>query len=600
MRSMGGRGRPRHARSAVLVALTMVGIAAVPAASAASPAIPGSQGSAIAVADLGVTGLATGSSVSAGSAGGAREISNADSGTDSPKVLVSGAPVPAGLPTSGPNPRPNRLARGNDGARGFNGLSHYDQRSAGTGVYAGTQWSLEPPDQALCVGNGAVVEAVNNALAVYDTHGNLRSGPTALSQFFQLTPEVNRTTGVIGEFISDPKCIYDAQTNRFFLTELMEDNGNNPGATGRNFQLIAVSRTGDPTGAWNMYRFDTTNDGLQGTPSHATCPCFGDQPLIGADANGFYISTNEFSDTAFNGAQIYAMSKWALAGGGPLTAIHFDGGPLAEGISYSVQPATSPAGSFARDNGGTEFFLSALQFGPGNYDNRIAVWALTNTSSLRWPHPSLSLSNTIIGSEVYGQPSPAGQKPGPTPLGTSLGEGLQYLNTNDDRMNQAVYADGQLWGALNTSIGDGTRTGIAWFDVSPNAGPRRLHASMEGQGYVSLAKDSVFFPSVAVNADGAALMGFSVSGPDFYPSTGYVTLSPDGSGPVHVSGVGAAPDDGFSGYVAYSGGNVARWGDYSTTVVDAYGRFWTAAEYIPNAPRTALANWGTFITSVSP
>jgi len=67
---------------------------------------------------------------------------------------------------------------------GFDGLTHADQRTAGTGVYTNTQYSLEPPDQGLCVGGGFVVEAINNAISVYDTSGNLLSGPEAFSQFW--------------------------------------------------------------------------------------------------------------------------------------------------------------------------------------------------------------------------------------------------------------------------------------------------------------------------------------------------------------------------------------------------------------------------------
>ena len=57
-------------------------------------------------------------------------------------------------------------------ATGFNGLSHLDQRNAGTGIYANTNPSMEPPDQGLCVGNGFVVEPINVALAVYNENGN--------------------------------------------------------------------------------------------------------------------------------------------------------------------------------------------------------------------------------------------------------------------------------------------------------------------------------------------------------------------------------------------------------------------------------------------
>jgi hypothetical protein len=68
-------------------------------------------------------------------------------------------PSPAGIPVvSSPG-----------AATGFNGLSHADQRTAGTGNYVDTQFSLEPPDQGLCVGNGFVVEPVNDALAVSST-----------------------------------------------------------------------------------------------------------------------------------------------------------------------------------------------------------------------------------------------------------------------------------------------------------------------------------------------------------------------------------------------------------------------------------------------
>src|SRR5205814_9387353 len=52
--------------------------------------------------------------------------------------------------------------------RGFIGLTHLDQR-----LYAGggNQFSTEPPDQGLAVGNGFVLEGVNAAINVYDTNG---------------------------------------------------------------------------------------------------------------------------------------------------------------------------------------------------------------------------------------------------------------------------------------------------------------------------------------------------------------------------------------------------------------------------------------------
>jgi hypothetical protein len=77
----------------------------------------------------------------------------------------------------------NAVTSSNPGFSGFSGITSLDQAAAGTGAYAGTQFDLEPPDQALAVGNGEVVEAVNNAIAVYDPSGNLLSGPTPMNQF---------------------------------------------------------------------------------------------------------------------------------------------------------------------------------------------------------------------------------------------------------------------------------------------------------------------------------------------------------------------------------------------------------------------------------
>src|SRR3989441_4284199 len=50
---------------------------------------------------------------------------------------------------------------------GFEGLNHYQQRYS----RGGNQFSIEPPDQGLCVGNGYVVEAVNEVMNVYNTAG---------------------------------------------------------------------------------------------------------------------------------------------------------------------------------------------------------------------------------------------------------------------------------------------------------------------------------------------------------------------------------------------------------------------------------------------
>ncbi len=527
--------------------------------------------------------------------------------------------VYADAPTTAPDPTSNNpVTSSNPGASGFQGLNHVDTRSQD----GGNAFSLEPPDQGLCVGNGFVVEAVNDVMVVFNQSGARVTPTSSMNSFFGLPVAINRTTGERGPFLSDPKCLYDAGTNRFFLTVLEED----PAPSVRAHTLIAVSQTSSPTGSWFLYSIDATDDGLNGTPSNPDCPCFGDQPLIGANADGFFISTNEFPSFVggFNGAQVYAMSKSGLVSGVAEKVVHINAGtiatPDAGGIWYSIQPSTTPPGSPTGkgQDKNTEYFLSALQFGPAPLDNRIAVWSLGNTSALVSGNPSaIKLDHTVIASETYGQPPDARQKAGPYPLGQFFGEGENRLAGNDDRMNQVVYANGNLWSGVNTVIGSGSSAtvGIAYFIVSPHLTGHNLTATMTNQGYVTVAGNSTLYPSIGVNPAGQGVMTFTVSGPDYFPSAAYASVSATtGAGAVHISGAGVGPADGFTGYAAEGGNGTERWGDYSAAVAGQDGSIWMAAEYISQSctlaqwtadptcggTRTQLANWSTFITHVIP
>jgi len=507
------------------------------------------------------------------------------------------------------------------GFRGFNGISHVDSRTANNG----NQFSIEPPDQGLCAGNGYVMEAVNDAVRVFDTQGNPLTGVQDINSFFHFPAAIVRgTPNQFGPSLSDPKCYFDPQVRRWFVSELMVDSGTNAGATGRSFNLLAVSQTDHPTGAFTIFMYDVTDDGQNGTPNHVGCPCFGDQPLLGTDNFGVFQSTNEYGAISFNGAQIYAISKTqivaaAASASAPLpVVVHIDASqqllPFG-GLSYTIQPATSPTGGggVSEPQGGVEYFLSALQF-VDTFDNRIAVWAVTNTRSLSGNSPALRLSFAVISSETYGQPNPAVQKAGEFPLGTSLGDTEEFLNTNDDRMNQVVFAGGVLYGGVNSllNVGGAEQQGIAWFGVRPSFDDR-LEGRVVRQGYVAVAGANVFFPSIGVNNTGNGVIAFSMSGTEYFPSAAYVEMVNGNSRPfVHIAAAGQDPEDGFSGYKQFAGATdgIARWGDYSAAVADGE-RIWFASEYIPKACpsvsstttppcRTVNANWGTSVSAVHP
>src|SRR5882762_4402635 len=144
---------------------------------------------------------------------------------------------------------------------GFEGLNLYQQRYA----RGGNQFTVEPPDQGMCAGNGYVLEAVNDVLNVYDTAGvsvlpdntatNIVSGhprnvnhAVDLNSFYGYAAAINRTTGVRARFVTDPSCYYDVATQRFFVVVLTLETVSKTGAfTHVNHLDIAVSQTSNPT-----------------------------------------------------------------------------------------------------------------------------------------------------------------------------------------------------------------------------------------------------------------------------------------------------------------------------------------------------------------
>ena len=461
---------------------------------------------------------------------------------------------------------------------GFAGINNVQQSAVNQG------FSVEPPDQALCVGNGYVFEGVNDAFAVYSEAGKLLAGPAQANAFMHVPFSLN---------VSDPKCLYDAATDRWFVT-MIEYNGN---VTNSNI-MIAVSQSGDPTGSFIVYPLNVTKDGSDFFAGD--CPCLGDQPLIGLDANGFYVSTNAFGQQSFQGAQIYALSKAALVRGDKqLVGAHFDhlSDFLPDEFSFSVQPAFNPPG--AKGEAGTEYFAQSMR--ANQIENRLAVWALGNTDLLDKDPSLLTLGLAVIPTQSYAQPVPARQKEGPTPLaelavGINSAQGSaneQNLDANDQRLSQVMFLNGQLWTAVGTSFaspGAPLRDGVAWFVVNvANSSKAGTQASIAAQGYVAGPDTShLVYPAMAVNASGEASMVFTLTGSQYYPSAASWKF---GSSSIHLLEDGEAPQDGFSAYFY----NRPRWGDYSAAAVAGDGSIWMATQFVPGGPRRLAANWGTFI-----
>jgi hypothetical protein len=534
---------------------------------------------------------------------------------------VLGPAGPGGL--NAPAPKASKRGQQDRGAVAFTGIGIKDVDNA-----IGGATGITPPDQGLCAGNGFVVEAVNSSLQIYDILGAPVGAGQNIGKFFNFPADTPTSLS----FPSDPKCYFDQATGRFFATilRLPVDLSTGSFNIGGSFLDIAVSQTNDPRGAWSIYEVDLTDNGQNGAPNHAHCPCLGDQPLIGVDSNGFYVTTNEFgldpASQGFNGAQVYAFSKKALVSGSLGPVVHLANLVLANGIGASIQPATSPSGNGSADANGTQYFLSSLDF-DGTLDNRIALWALSNTASLDDATPSVKFEHAVLASETYGFPPPATQKSGPTPLRDCLAAGtcpastnfgttpipndLEQVDTNDDRMNQTVFSGGRLWAALNTVVqmSSGQRGGIAYFSVEP----RRLKSGLLGgrmrtQGYVALDDATIMFPSVALTDDGRGAIAFSLTGENDFPSAAYVRINgvSKAPGPVHIAAAGMGPLDDSAGYATRAGAQQgpSRFGDYSAALIDG-STLWMANEAVTSActtldcpTRDTFTNRGTVVNRI--
>jgi hypothetical protein len=578
-----------------------------------------------------------------------------------PRIGAGGQVETVGPPIPDPPSAPDDAAVSEqrpDLVRSWEGSNSFDQGWSN----GGNAFFLEPPDQGLCVGPDHVVETINSIVQIYTPNGRAllpgTSGipgtePVGIShnEWFGFPPAIDIETGEFGPFTTDPSCYYDRRLKRWFHAELtIQQDPATGDFTGENSIDIAVSRSADPTGSWDLYRLPVQNDGSDGTPDHGCDqgPCIGDYPHIGADKHGFYITTNEYSffGDGYTGAQLYALPKAALAGGSATEAVLFENlsVPSLDQPGFTVRPAWSRPSSWETGRGGTEYFVSSTAGdgsetgNPTGRSDDMVVWALTNTGSLAGT-PDLHLHQAVVKTLVYQFPPLSLQREGPTPLlrcmnlgvdclfGEDLGQqpGPYPLDSGDTRVTSSFLADGVLWSSLTTALtglggasydnSDGSfepvdqRAGVAYFAFRPRWDDHTLKARLLQDGYVAVRDANITYPSLAVNEHNEGYIGVSLVGPRYFPSAAYIPLEL-GEDPdvVHIAARGRSPSDGFSGTVF--GGFRPRWQDYGYMVPGNGGDLWFGVEYIASRcrfqrwladtncgdRRTMFTNWSTRVT----
>jgi hypothetical protein len=180
---------------------------------------------------------------------------------------------------------------------------------------------------------------------------------------------------------------------------------------------------------------------------------------------------------------------------------------------------------------------------------------------------------------------------------------LAFIDGGDSRILSATYSGGRLFVTLPTQVVDETGrslVGAAYVIFSPTFRAGALAAPVLRQGYLAAKGNHLLRPAVAANPRGQGAIALTLVGSDYFPSAALVPLDLFATpAAIQAPALGTAPEDGFTGYPRFGVG-VARWGDYSTAVAAADASIWMVTEYIPNAPRTDAANWGTYLARYVP
>ena len=406
---------------------------------------------------------------------------------------------------------------------------------------------VAPPDTDGDVGPNHYFQMVNLAFAIYDKNGNKLYGPADNSTLWN---------GFVGSWTGtndgDPVVLYDELADRWIATQFAINT-----TDGTQWELVAVSQTPDPTGAWYRYAFQFTY--------------MPDYPKFGIWPDGYYLSVNQFQNVGgsyyWKGAGACVLNKTKMMAGNASAEMVF----FSLGTSYgSLLPAdfdgTTPPPT-GTPNCFTSITTGALQ-----------IWALhadwTNTASstiTKLPDIAVASYNTSISVT----------QPGTTQTLDNLSDRLMY------RLQYRNFGTYQAM-VTNHSVNAGSsRAGVRWYEIRKTGTTWALYQ----QGtYAPADGNHRWMGSVAMNSVGDIALGYSVSGSSVYPSIRYTGRH--SSDPLGQMTIAEATI--FSGTASQTG--VSRWGDYSCMSVDPSNDsdFWFTTEYTSGSWswRTRIASFG--------
>ena len=452
---------------------------------------------------------------------------------------------------------------------------------------------VNPPDPVGDVGPNHYVEMVNLAYAVYDKQGNLLLGPLDTGTLWSGFAVADCT-----DPSGDPIVVYDQFADRWLLSQFTT-------AGPAYYDCVAISQTGDPTGAYYRYAFITQPD-----PELPGGTFFPDYPKYSVWKDSYIMTTRDFGDQTGYGISVYALEKNKMVNGqSKARAVQF----FLDGNDPDILPLVGDGLLPADVDGKTKpkndapALIVGTQDDGGGYG---ATFDALNIFELRvqWntkPTASFSLADQLPV-ESFDSIFPCGVVPGTLPPSSrdclpqpGITNGSQYIDILSYRQRPTYRLAYRNFGTYEAYV---TNQSV---EAAPGVAGVRWYEIRRTNGVYTVFQQGTFAPgdgvhrwmgSAAMDWQGNIALGYSVvNGVDVYPGiryTGRLKGDPLGSMTlgegVIVNGTGVQRTTN------------SRWGDYSSLNVDPVDdcTFWYVNEYYTLAGQlSSTAGWQTRIAS---
>jgi hypothetical protein len=475
----------------------------------------------------------------------------------------------------------------------FEGMSNQDNFN----IFGGR---VNPPDPVGDVGPNNYVEMINLVFAVYDKAGNLLMGPVDTGTLWAGFP-IEDCTDPSG----DPIVLYDQTTDHWILSQFTTRGLS---AQVPIYDCVAVSQTGDPTGAYYRYAFVTQPDDVDGGWF------FPDYPKYGVWSNSYILTTRDFGWVDRYGISVYALEKNKMV----------NGNPNARAVQFFLEADVTPTGTVPlnlvgdgllppdmdghrRPIDGAPAPIVGTQDDDASYGatfDALNIWEL----SVKWSaHPTASL---VLAAQLPTAPfdsiypcAPGSRDCLPQP-GIPVGDtrDLDILSYRQRPTWRLAYRNFGNYESLVTNQSVEAMPGVAgarWYEI------RRTGSRPPGPITYSIYQQGTYAPgdgvhrwmgSIAQDKNGNMALGYSVvNGTSVFPGIQYTgRLAGDPLGMMTLGEGTIIAGDGIQRTTN------SRWGDYTSMNIDPSDdcTFWYVNQYYTLAGQmSSTAGWQTRIAS---